>query len=180
MPAWRAKAVATVRCSGSASGSALRPRKLISRASGDSRGHGEESDAVGHHGLIGFAGAIPFEHGEFRVMQRAALAITEHPGELEDAALAGGKKLLAGELRGGVQVERHRRAVGRDELGLEGMEVRFVARRALQDRRLDLGEIRFREVFPQRRKDAPPRLEERLAVGMDVGHPPRRGSHRAP
>ena len=55
----------------------------------------QERQAIGDDGLVGFAGAIPFEHGEFRRMQRPALAIAEDAGEFEDAPLAGRQKLLA-------------------------------------------------------------------------------------
>jgi len=51
----------------------------------------------------------------------------------------------------------------------------LIARRSLQDRGLDLDEIALLQVAAQRRQDTPARPQERLAVGMDVGHPPRRG-----
>ena len=84
MPAKRAKASATVSRSGAANGSALRPRKGSVAAAGGARRGGEKRGAVRHHRLVGLVGAIPFQHGEFRMMQRAALAVAEDAGELED------------------------------------------------------------------------------------------------
>ena len=55
--------------------------------------------------LIGLAGPVPFQHGEFGMVQRAALAVAEHLGEVEDAPLAGRQQLLAGEFRRGAQIE---------------------------------------------------------------------------
>ena len=48
------------------------------------RGMGDHDDTIGHDGIIGGAGPVPFQHGEFGQMQVAALAVAEHPGELED------------------------------------------------------------------------------------------------
>ena len=70
MPANRSNASATVSRSGSANGSAARPRKVrcvVPAAVGRQR---QEGGAVGHQRLVRLAGAIPFEHGEFGMMQR--------------------------------------------------------------------------------------------------------------
>ena len=85
MPAWRQERVAhaqplrrrrTGRPRGRESEGA-RPRRLGARAAAiaaQSR----------HQRLERLAGAIPFEHGEFRRVQRAALAIAEHPRQREN------------------------------------------------------------------------------------------------
>ena len=110
MPAWREKASATVSRSGSAKGSASRPRKAKVFVAGALGGQREQRRAVVHQALIGLAGAVPFEHGEFRMVQRAALAVAIDRAEAEDARFAGGEQLLAGEFRRGVQIERRARA----------------------------------------------------------------------
>ena len=74
------------------------------------------------------------------MVQRPALAVAEHAGEGEDPRLAGGQELLAGELRRGVQIAPAAGAVGRGELGREGVQMGLVARRDLQRRGLDLEE----------------------------------------
>ncbi len=51
------------------------------------RGMGDHDDAVGHDGVIGRIGAIPFQHGEFGKMQIAAFAVAKHPRKLENLLL---------------------------------------------------------------------------------------------
>ena len=86
--------------------------------------------------LVRLVGAVPFEHGELGMVQGPALAVAEDVGEGEQARLAGGQQLLAGELGRGVQVEPAlRRAVGGLGVGREGVQVGLVAGRDLQDRR---------------------------------------------
>ena len=113
--------------------------------------------AVGHQRLIRLAGAIPFDEREFRCMQRAALAVAEHFCEFDDAPLAGGEQLLAGEFRRGAQVKRRRRAVRRHKRRGEGVQVHLVARRDLKRAGLDLDEILSREPGAQRADDPAPR-----------------------
>ena len=71
----------------------------------------DHDDAVGHHGVIARIRAVPFQHGEFGQMQIAALAVAEHPRELEYLRLAGGQQFLGGEFRRGPQIARRARAV---------------------------------------------------------------------
>ncbi len=75
----------------------------------------EDRCAIVHQHPIRLACAIPFDEREFRMMQRAALAVAEHLGKFDDARLAGGKKFLAGEFRRGAQIKRRRRAVRRQQ-----------------------------------------------------------------
>ena len=58
--------------------------KRKSPDAGRLRGMRNDDDAVVHHGVIGCFGAVPFQHGEFRQMQVAALAVAEHPREIEN------------------------------------------------------------------------------------------------
>ena len=47
------------------------------------------SEAVVDQEFVAAVGAIPFEQGELRMVQRPALVIAEHPRELEDPPFAG-------------------------------------------------------------------------------------------
>ena len=91
-------------------------------------------------------------------------------GEGEQPRLAGGEQLLAGELGRGVQIEPARAAPsGPIELGREGVQMRLVAGRDLQDRGLDLDEVALRRTS----RAGPPgcalrREQERAPVGVDV------------
>ncbi len=104
MPAKRAKASATVSRSGSAKASAERPRNVSCRVPAACAAARRTRDAIAHQRLIGFAGAIPFDQREFGMMQRAALAVAKHFGEFDDAPLARGEQLFAGEFRRGAQI----------------------------------------------------------------------------
>ena len=91
----------------------------------------EEIAAVLHDRLIGLPRAVPFQHGEFGMMQRAALAVTEHTREGEDPRLAGGQKLLADKLRRGVQMEFGARAGRRARGDQSGFGVAIIGSSAL-------------------------------------------------
>src|SRR5438046_301745 len=105
-------------------------------------------------------------------MKIAALAIAEYAREVENAPRAGRQQLLAGELRRGVQIEWFARAVGRGECRREGMQMRFIARRGLQDRAFHFDETGVLEPRPHCFFDALPGPEARAAVGMSLGIPP--------
>ena len=70
MPAWRAKASATVSRSGSANGSAMAPRQEKRSTPAVRGGHGQQRGAVAHQRLVGRPGAVPFQHGELGMVQR--------------------------------------------------------------------------------------------------------------
>lgn len=106
------------------------------------------------------------------MMQRPALAIAIDMGETGDALLAGGQQLLAGKFRRGMQIERRRLAIRRQRLGGESMQMRLVARRHLQRRRVDLDEVVAREETAQRRLDGVAAKKERPPVRMDAAGPP--------
>jgi len=109
---------------------------------------GDEDDAIGHDGVIGGVCPVPFEHGEFGQMQVAALAVPEHPGELEKPGLSGRQQLLAGEFRRSPQISAHTAAVGSHDLGPGGMQMGFVARRDLENGGFDLDEALLGEKSP--------------------------------
>ena len=85
-------------------------------------------DGVRHDGVVGGVRAIPFQHGEFRQMQIAALAVAEYAREFEDLFLTCGKQFLGREFRRGAQVTRRARAVGADQFGAGSVQMRLVAR----------------------------------------------------
>jgi hypothetical protein len=106
------------------------------------------------------------------VVQRPALAVAMDLGEGEDALLSGRQQLLAGEFGRGVEVEWPPLPVRTGQLGGEGMQVRLVAGRHLQGRRLHLDEAPRLEPAADRPLDAAPRQQERAPVLMLVGVPP--------
>ena len=145
---------------------------------GGLRALGEQRGAVGHQRLVGFVGAIPFQQRELGMMYRAALAVAEHAGEGDDLRLAGRQQLLAGEFGRGVQMHARAPAVRRRELGGEGVQVGFIARRDLQDRHLDFDEAVAGKPVPQGRLDAPASRQERPA-GRHRRWDPTRGRGRS-
>jgi hypothetical protein len=100
----------------------------------------EDRGAVLHQRFIGLARAIPFQHREFRMVQRAPLAVAEHAREIKNAPLTRREQLLAGELRRGVEEERAALPAHSDHLRGKGVQMRLVAGRNLQNAGLDLGE----------------------------------------
>lgn len=129
--------------------------------------------AIGNDRVVAFPDAVPFEHGEFGVVQRAALPVAPDMGKAGDAPLSGRQQLLHGEFGRGVEVKRVAHAVIADRSGCKGMEVRFIAGRTLQPRRIHHDEILGREIGAQRRLDLVACEERRTAIGMDRGRPPR-------
>src|SRR5204862_7735379 len=101
-----------------AKGEMLRPRGV--------RRLRKDSGAVGHQRLVRLTSAVPFDQGEFRMMQRATLAVAERFGEFDDAVLAGRQQLLAGELRRSAEVEAGRGTVRRLEHRSKGVQVGLV------------------------------------------------------
>jgi hypothetical protein len=73
-------------------------------------------------------------------MQRTLLAVSKRAGEFDNAALAGGQKLLAGKFRRSPEVATLSCARWIDQIGGEGMKVSFVSGRDRQRGRVDLDE----------------------------------------
>ena len=92
----------------------------------------QQRRAIIHQRLVRLIRPIPFQHREFRVMQRAALAVAEHAREIDDARLARRQELLAGEFRRRAQIKRRPLAARPDQVGCEGMQMCLVAGRNLQ------------------------------------------------
>ena len=90
-------------------------------------------------------------------MECAALTVAEHFCEFDDAPLAGGEQLLAGEFRRGAQVKRRPCAVRRHQRRGEGVQMHLVAGRDLERAGLDLDEILSRKPGAQRADDPAPR-----------------------
>ena len=61
------------------------------------------------------------------MVQIAALAVAEHPGELDNAALARRQQPLAGKFRRRAQIEPLPHAGGRHLFGAEGMQVGLIS-----------------------------------------------------
>ena len=144
------------------------------RGAGRARRFGQQLRAIVHQRLIGFVRPVPFQHGEFGMMQRAPLAVTERAGEFEDARFARRQELLAGELRRGPQVKRLPLAAGPDQLGGEGMQMGLVAGGNLERGGFHFDEIVAGKPGPHGGGDRPTRPQEGLTAGMDSGKPKRR------
>ncbi|MNU76313.1 hypothetical protein D3C71_658640 [compost metagenome] len=106
------------------------------------------------------------------MMQRSAFTVAIDMREGEDMGLAGGEQLLGGKFRRRVQVKRGRLAVDCQGFGCKSMEMRLVAGRYLQRRRIDLDEITRGEESSQRRLHPVAANQEGPAVGMAVLGPP--------
>ena len=91
-------------------------------------GERKQRGAIVHQRRQRRADAIPFQHREFRRMQRRALAVAEDMGQREDPRLAGGRELLHREFGRRVKPGLARRAVGADEAGAKPVQVGLVAR----------------------------------------------------
>ena len=109
-------------------------------------------------------------------MQGAAFAVAEHTREFENPPLARGEELFAGEFRRSMKVKLLAPSIGCLELGREGVEMGLIAGRDLQDCGLHFDEALRLEVAAKRRQNRPPRSQEGLPVGMDIGRPPGRSA----
>ena len=136
----------------------------------------QQRRTVVHQRRVGLAGPVPFEHRELRRMQRAPLAVAEHAGEFDDAALAGGQQLLAGKLGRGAKIKWRLRPVRRLKRRSKGVQVGFIAGRHLERPGLDLDEIVGGKPGAQCGGDAGARQQRRPAVGMHMRGPKRRRS----
>ena len=146
---------------------AARPRRL-----GRER---QDAQAIRHQRLERRRGAIPFEHREFRRMQRAALAIAEHAAQRENPPLARRQQLLHREFWRGVEIGRMASAVRADHGRCEGVKMGLVAGRSLQRRRLDFEEAFAGKTLAQRRGEARARRQARPPVGVSGRGPEGRG-----
>ena len=94
-----------------------------------------------HQPLEGEARPVPFQHGEFRRVHRAGLAVPPHPRQLEDRPGPGDQEALQRQFRRGAEPERPPRSPGaemRPVLAAEGAEMHLHARHRHQAGRLDL------------------------------------------
>ena len=133
---------------------------------------GDDHDAIGHHGVVARIRPVPFEHGEFRQMQTATLAIAKHPGKLEDPGFTGSQQLLAGEFRRGPQIPCHALAIGADKLRARRVQMGLIARRNLQNGGFDLGKALLVEPGPGSPGDGGPCRQKGPDVGVPAGRPP--------
>ena len=109
----RSNASATVSRSSAANGIRCPAAKSQDLRPSRFRRKRQNGRTIAHQSVIRLARAIPLDHGEFRVVQRAALAVAEDLGEFDDPPLARRQELLAGKFRRGAQIEPARSAVRR-------------------------------------------------------------------
>ncbi len=159
-------------------GVAIVATKAESVDAGGLRGEHQKIGAIGHQLVIGLAGAIPFQHGEFGMVQRPALAIAPDMREGAEPLFSGGQQLLGGKFRRGVEIEGERPSVDGERLRCEGMQMRLVAGRDLKRRRLHLNEIALGKPEPEcghqpvatHKKGPPVGMDMRLPPGAGAGH----------
>jgi hypothetical protein len=65
----------------------------------------QKPHAILDQSLIGFARAIPFEHGEFGMVKPSPFAVAEHMREGKDALFARGEQFLDREFRRAMQIK---------------------------------------------------------------------------
>ncbi len=104
------------------------------------------------------------------MVQRRALAVTEDPREFDNAPLAGGNELLAGELGRGPQIAAVA-PIRMGELGPERLQMDLIAGGHLQRRGLDLDEGELGKQVPQRAHDLAPHAQHGLPLGVNLGRP---------
>ena len=143
------------------------------RRPGGLRRDPQHGGAILDQGAIGFLRPIPFEHGEFGMMQFRPLAIAKDMGEGENPLFAGRQQFLAVEFRRAMQVIRRRRAARRTKLRSEAGDMGLVARRYLQRRRFDLDKTFAVEKSAQGFDDSRPPQQARTALSMMFWRPER-------
>jgi len=106
-------------------------------------------------------------------------AVPERMREREDLRFPRSQQFLHREFGRRVEIKIAARQIGRHEFGRESMQMRLVAGRHLQARRLDLYEALGNKPGPDGRLDPATHDKKWPAVGMFVGIPPgRRLRHR--
>ena len=176
MPAWRLKASATVSRSGSANGSALRSRKVKRRAPAASRRRARSAACNRPSALVGPSRAIPFEHGEFGMVQRRRARGCGRRGRTRRSAARRRRAASCRRIPARCAGKRWSRAV-RPPTSSVAKAWRWVSLPGETCRAggLDLEEAGVGEIVAQRPHDRAPRQQERPAVGVDV-RAPRAGS----
>ena len=81
----------------------------------------DDRQRIGNDDIISFTHPIPFEHGEFRMVQRRALAIAPDMLKARDPPLAGCQQLFHGEFGRGVEIHRLPFPIVADHRGAKGM-----------------------------------------------------------
>src|SRR3569833_3271224 len=135
-------------------------------------GQPQQGEAVVDHRRVGLARPVPFQHGKFRRMQPAAFPIAEDAGEFVFLVLAGRQQNLGREFRRSVQVESPLLQIRSSRLGLEGMQMGFIAGRSDQRPAFLFGEALAFEMGPERALYRAPLDQQGTAVGMGLRAPP--------
>ena len=139
----------------------------------------QDRGAVGHQRAVGLAGAVPFEQGEFRMVQRAALAVAEDLGEFDDPALAGRQRASCRRIpaRCANKAAKRRRRAPRASWRRRADASRFLARPASAPVSTSTNSCAGKP-GAQRSDDAAARQERRPPVGVNARVPEGRGGRR--
>ena len=153
----------------------------VAKPQGDSPGRARRQPqhhrAILHQHSIILPDAIPFQHGEFRAVQRPALAVAPDMGKRRDLRLARCQQLFHRKFRRGVQVHPSRHRVSADHFGGKTVQMRLVAGADLQGCGVYFGKALFCQPASERRLNLVARQQQRAAIGMTFGRPPRRILH---
>ncbi len=127
-----------------------------------------------HQDLVTLADPIPLQHGELRRVQSPPLAVAPDMGKSRNPHLPRRQQLLHRKLRAGVQIHLPPHPIIANRLSAKAMQMRLIARRHRQGRRLHLHKPLLRQPAPDPRLN-PPALDQQSApVRMPLRPPPRR------
>ena len=112
-----------------------------------------------HEPVVVEAGPIPFQQGEFRIVQATALPVAEYPAHLINGSAARGQKAFHGELGGCLQVKLPTRGATGVADGAEAGDVHVAGCAPGHGRRLHLQHVAFGEERPDPRKPPCPQAQ---------------------
>ncbi len=153
-----------------AKGEGLRARDMSSER--------DECRAIVHETRQGRADPVPLQHRKFRRVQRAALATAEHMRQRVDLDFSGSQQFFHREFRRSVQIAVARGAVRPNHRRFESMQMRLVAGRPLQRRRVDFDEALGVEPAADVVRDPRASQERGSANAMTFAVPEGRGEGR--
>jgi hypothetical protein len=100
-------------------------------------GSGKQAHAVFNKPLIRRLHAVPFEHGEFWMMEFSSLPVSEHVAQMKDALFSSREEFLGRKFRRRVQIKRQSDAAFINKFGVERADVGLISRRDLQSGGID-------------------------------------------
>ena len=153
--------------------SAVQPRQVSALGAGRRLAGAQQAEAIGDQLAPRGAGPVPFEHREFGMVGRAALAVAKHMGQLPDPRQARDQQLFHREFRRGVEIARQCPAIARVvQLGGKGPQMRFETGAHLQRRGIDLDKALRRKKTAHRSEHPATLLQPPAPPGKSLRPPP--------